>query len=107
MVTWWSAEATLSQIFLPLHKVLKKKFWLWERTKVAIWAHLPADSQSLLIANCIQAGGLICSAVPPDWEVGWSLQAGAGPVPWAKCVFFLLAGCLLPGPVLSSADISD
>lgn len=50
------------------------------------------DSQSLSVGNCIQAGGLICSLGPPDWEVGWSLQAGARPVwPWDKCLFFRVA----------------
>lgn len=56
MVTWWSVEATSSQIFLALHKVfLKTKLWLWKMTKVALWEHLHTDSQSLSIANCIQA----------------------------------------------------
>lgn len=90
LVTWWSAEATLSQIFLSLHEVfLKTKLWLWKITKIALWVHLHTDSRSLSMANCIQAGGLICLPGPPDWERGRSLQAGARPVPWAKCVFFL------------------
>lgn len=60
-------------------------------TKIALWKHLHTDSQSLLVVNCIQAGGLICLSGPPDWEFGWSLQAGARPVPWDKFLFFLMA----------------
>lgn len=107
MVTRWSAEATLSQIFLSRHEVfLKTKLWLWKITKVALWVHLHADSRSMLIANCIQAGGLLCLPGPPDWEMGQSLNAGARPVPWAKCLFFLPAVFCASLPYLLLTDIS-
>lgn len=107
MVTWWSAEATLSQIFLSLHEVfLKTKLWLWKITKVALWVHLHTDSRSLSIANCIQAGGLICLPDPPDWEMGQSLQAGARPVPGAKHLFFPVAVSCVSRPCLLLTDIS-
>lgn len=107
MVTWWSAEATLFQIFLSLHEVfLKTKLWLWKITKVALWVHLHTDSRSLSIANCIQAGGLICLPDPPDWEMGQSLQAGARPVPGAKHLFFPVAVSCVSRPCLLLTDIS-
>lgn len=84
----------------------KTKLWLWKITKVALLVHLHTDSRSLSIANCIQAGGLICLPGPPDWEMGQSLNAGARPVPWAKCLFFLLAVFCVALPCLLLTDVS-
>lgn len=82
----------VSDISILVRGFFKNKMMAMEMAKVALWKPLHTDSQSLSVANCIQAGGLICSLGPPDWGVGLAFQAGARPVcPWDKCLFFLVA----------------
>lgn len=65
--------------------------------------HLHTYSQSLSVANCIQAGGLICFPGPPDWDLSQSLQAEGRPLPGAKGLFFLGAAlCMGPPDLLTS-----